>query len=568
MNNSGMEVDPNWRISFPENSRVKIIDKIISTLQGQLSGNPKEAINTKDMNRLKNMAYKVEANIHSAANSKEDYMRKIKAALKSIEMKRPGQVKNSLPDNSTGFDQKLLDSGTSFIQPIQVQARPQLLSENIQSSITECSAGFASALSTMPGLSQTGISTLGAQTTAMSNMSGISKNSLNNSTAQVFPQNTLTKSPRYEMQAKQPQQQQKQTQTQHHSIYQQQLQNLQLLSHLQHSVPQQLQPQQSFLEQKQHRQLPAQRTIGAEDQLEMTYQKLQSLKETYLSKIKEEKNFLIEISQKIHLMSPETFKTLASDVGAIGNLTDSMAGSALAGRSKSTVGEDLVDMTRFHLQENNLMLLDSGAAAKKMRRCMSSLPVIIASSDGSLDYSPHCITDFESSKMLSTGTATAKRPRLELDRVLQPEIQNVNEQLFETVVDVSDNDIDAASCEGRDGIVVKFSYNPMSFGRDKHADKSPISPLWLLIPLSYPKCSPVVLDRPPVETIKEYEDLSSKAKAMFDVSVRNLPEPMTLETLARTWDKCARNVVAQYVYQRGGDSFNAQCGPWEYCTSE
>lgn len=270
----------------------------------------------------------------------------------------------------------------------------------------------------------------------------------------------------------------------------------------------------------------------------------------------------------IHLMSPENFKTAASDFGAIVNLSDSMADSALAGRSKSTLGEDLVDMTRFHLQESNLMSLDSGPAAKKVKRCMNSLPVIVASSDGSLDYSPHCITDFESSKMLSTGTATAKRPRLELDRVLQPEIQNVNEQLFETVVDVSDNDIDAASCEGRDGIVVKFSYNPMSFGRDKHADKSPISPLWLLIPLSYPKCSPVVLDRPPVETIKEYEGLSSKAKAMFDVSVRNLPEPMTLETLARTWDKCARNVVAQYVYERGGDSFNAQFGPWEYCTSD
>lgn len=275
----------------------------------------------------------------------------------------------------------------------------------------------------------------------------------------------------------------------------------------------------------------------------------------------------------IHSMSPENFKTAASDIGALANLSDSMAGSALARRSRAAVGEDLVDMTRFHLQENNLMSLDSGAPAKKMRRCMSSLPVIIASSDGSLDYSPHCITDFESSKMLSTGTVTAKRPRLELERVLQPEIQNVNEQLFETVVDVSDNDIDAASCEGRDGIVVKCSYNPLSWGRktdsgDKHADKSPISPLWLLIPLSYPKCSPVVLNRPPVETIKEYEGLFSKAKAMFDVSVRNLPEPMTLETLARTWDKCARNVVAQYVYERGGDNFNAQCGPWEYCTSD
>jgi PAX-interacting protein 1 len=112
-------------------------------------------------------------------------------------------------------------------------------------------------------------------------------------------------------------------------------------------------------------------------------------------------------------MSPETFKSAVTDMRAVVRLSDSVAGSAPARRSKASVGEDLVDMTRCHLQESNLMSLDSGAAAKKVRRCVSSLPLINASSGGSLDDT-RWITDVESSKMLSTATSTAKRPRLEV----------------------------------------------------------------------------------------------------------------------------------------------------------
>lgn len=278
----------------------------------------------------------------------------------------------------------------------------------------------------------------------------------------------------------------------------------------------------------------------------------------------------------IRSMSPVTFNSAVSGLHAVYNLYDSMVGSAPGRRSNAAIGEDLVAMTRCRLQASNFMSLDS-SAAKRLRHCMSSLPLTVASSGRSLDDSPHQMTDLESSEMLSTATSTAKRPRLELDRVLQLEIRDVNKQLIETVVDLSDNDMDSASCGGSDGIVVKCSYNAMAFRRRlnsgyKQAHKSLISPLWLLIPLSYPKCSPVVLNRFPVETVEtikdhEDQDLSLKTKALFDVSVCNLPEPMTLGTLARTWDVCARNVVAEYAHQMGGGNFSSKYGAWEYCIS-
>eukprot|EP01018_Ginkgo_biloba_P031998 Gb_13857 [translate_table: standard] len=105
------------------------------------------------------------------------------------------------------------------------------------------------------------------------------------------------------------------------------------------------------------------------------------------------------------------------------------------------------------------------------------------------------------------------------------------------------------------------------YGGSNAHRKSPISPLRLLIPASYPKCSPVVLDKLPVEPMKEHEDLSHKTKAMFNLSVRSLPQPMSLGTLARTWDVCARNVVAEYAHQIGGGSFSSQYGTWENCIS-
>lgn len=66
---------------------------------------------------------------------------------------------------------------------------------------------------------------------------------------------------------------------------------------------------------------------------------------------------------------------------------------------------------------------------------------------------------------------------------------------------------------------------------------------------------------------KEYEDLSSKAKSRFSISLRNLSQPMSLGEIAKTWDACARAVILEYAQRSGGGSFSSIYGTWEDCLS-
>ena len=61
------------------------------------------------------------------------------------------------------------------------------------------------------------------------------------------------------------------------------------------------------------------------------------------------------------------------------------------------------------------------------------------------------------------------------------------------------------------------------------------------------------------------DDLSTKAKSKFSVLLRGLAEPMSLREIARTWDACARKVIAEYAQQAGGGSFSSSYGCWESC---
>lgn len=61
------------------------------------------------------------------------------------------------------------------------------------------------------------------------------------------------------------------------------------------------------------------------------------------------------------------------------------------------------------------------------------------------------------------------------------------------------------------------------------------------------------------------DDLSTKAKSKFGILLRGLSEPMSLREIARTWDACARKVIAEYAQQTGGGSFSSSYGCWESC---
>lgn len=154
------------------------------------------------------------------------------------------------------------------------------------------------------------------------------------------------------------------------------------------------------------------------------------------------------------------------------------------------------------------------------------------------------------------------------------EIKEINQRLIDTVVEISDDE-DAAdpsevaiSSIGCEGTTVRFSFIAVSLSPALKAhlsstQMSPIQPLRLLVPCSYPNGSPSLLDKLPVETSKENEDLSSKAMARFNILLRSLSQPMSLKDIAKTWDACARAVICEYAQQFGGGTFSSKYGTWE-----
>ncbi|CAN4090225.1 unnamed protein product [Withania somnifera] len=271
-------------------------------------------------------------------------------------------------------------------------------------------------------------------------------------------------------------------------------------------------------------------------------------------------------------MSTKALNSSVSDISSVVSMIDRIAGSAPGNGSRAAVGEDLVAMTKCRLQARNYFTQDGTTGTKKMKRYTTSN---VVSSSGSLNDSFWQLSCSEAPELESTATSDVKRPRLEVNHALVEEIQNINRQLIDTVVEISDEGDPsalAAATEGGEGTTVKCSFTAVALSPSlkalyASAQMSPIQPLRLLVPVNYPSCSPILLDKFPVEISKEYEDLSMKAKSRFSVSLRSLSQPMSLKDIARTWDVCARAVISDYAQQSGGGTFSSKYGPWENCST-
>ncbi|CAI9770438.1 unnamed protein product [Fraxinus pennsylvanica] len=272
-------------------------------------------------------------------------------------------------------------------------------------------------------------------------------------------------------------------------------------------------------------------------------------------------------------MSPKALSSSVSDISSVVSMIDRIAGSAPGNGSRAAVGEDLVAMTKCRLQARNFFAQDGSSGTKRMRRYTSAMPSNVVSSTGSVNDSFYQLNGNESDGE-STGASSIKRPRIEANHALEEELQEINERLIDTVVYISDEVVDptavAATAKGGDGTIVKCSFSAVALSPNlksqyASAQMSPIQPLRLLVPNNYPNCSPILLDKFPVEVSKEYEDISIKAKSRFSISLRTLSQPMSLSEIARTWDICARAVISEYAQQSGGGSFSSKYGTWENC---
>ncbi|GJY22499.1 hypothetical protein Tco_0396157 [Tanacetum coccineum] len=298
----------------------------------------------------------------------------------------------------------------------------------------------------------------------------------------------------------------------------------------------------------------------------------------------------------VNSISPKSLSASVSEIDTAIDMMDSIAGAAPSNVSRVEVDEDLVSMAIDHLQESAVVTQD-GSAINMMDSIDEDLVAILKdylqesaflTQDGTTgrrkmkrriaNESFMQLNCLEASQMESTGTHTIKRPRMERNHALLEEIKIINQGLIDTVVDISERDADPpAVSELCEGTIVKCSYCPVALGphlKLQYASQmSPIQPLQLLVPANYPNCSPVLLDKVPVEvgpwmveTNKEYKDLSIKAKWRFSSSLRRLSEPMSLKDMAETWDVCARAVIAEYAQQTcGGGTFTSKYGAWEDC---
>lgn len=284
---------------------------------------------------------------------------------------------------------------------------------------------------------------------------------------------------------------------------------------------------------------------------------------------------LDRLLKAVKSISPKALSASVCDIGSVVSMIDRIAGSAPGNGSRATVGEDLVAMTKCRLQVRNVPQ-DGSAGTKRMRRHTSAMPLNVAATVGSMNDNFKQFAGSETSELESTATSSIKKARTQVNHALLEEIREINERLIDTVVDVNDEGMDPSvstpPSEGSEGTIVRCSFSAVSLSPNLRshytsAQMSPIQPLKLLVPLNYPNCSPILLDKLPVDVSNENEDLSVKAKSRFSISLRCLSQPMSLKEIARTWDDCARAVICEYAQQNGGGTFSSKYGTWEDCLS-
>lgn len=280
---------------------------------------------------------------------------------------------------------------------------------------------------------------------------------------------------------------------------------------------------------------------------------------------------LIEL---VKSMSDEALSASINDIESVVNLTDGTAGSLSGNGAGAAIGEDMSATTKVCLEARDFGNQDGTIGKMKVNRCITTAPLRILS--GGISDRIKRFTDSETSDMELSVTFRMKKPKLEANHVLLEEIREINQRLVDTVVDLSDEDITEnaaiAATEGGEGTIVKCSFSTVvaysnSKSHQASAKVMPILPLHLLVPTNYPSCSPMLLDRLPVDVSGQYEDLSEKAKLKLSTSLENILEPISLEQIARTWDDCARAVICEYAQQSGGGSFSTTYGTWENCLS-
>lgn len=279
---------------------------------------------------------------------------------------------------------------------------------------------------------------------------------------------------------------------------------------------------------------------------------------------------LDRLLKAVKSISPKALSASVQEIGSVGSMIDRIARTTDCNESRAAISLDLVANTRYHLQVQNL---SGSPPSEKMNRHISAMafdelsPSVIKVNN--LKQLRGQISDID-----STANSRIKRPRIEPCNELLEEIRHINQRQVEIVVDiVSVSAEDVGTASAGEGTTVRCSYNAVALRENfklKCAASQILSilPIWFLVPANYPNSSPTVLDKLPFDwssNRKEHEDLSQKARSRFNLSLRNLSQPMSLTEMAKTWEVCAHSVFYEYAQLMGGECFTSRYGTWENC---
>ncbi|MED6219524.1 hypothetical protein PIB30_036505 [Stylosanthes scabra] len=158
------------------------------------------------------------------------------------------------------------------------------------------------------------------------------------------------------------------------------------------------------------------------------------------------------------------------------------------------------------------------------------------------------------------------------------EIKEINNILIDTQVVISERNTITGVPEGApehdEGLIVKLLFNSVTVNltltEQQATNKKPvIKPLHLFVPRCYPLHSPVILDERPSEigvdsdTDTDTDDLSIKANSKLRLSLRSMNEPLSLQNIAVSWDRCVREAICKVAQKQGGGTFSSKYGGWE-----
>jgi hypothetical protein len=153
----------------------------------------------------------------------------------------------------------------------------------------------------------------------------------------------------------------------------------------------------------------------------------------------------------------------------------------------------------------------------------------------------------------SKGKSCYKKQKTQYGTLLD-EIRATCSMLADTEITISED-----GTGGADGTVIELCYNAASLAPNLKAAvcASELS-MKLLIPADYPQSSPVILS-------SDGEGRMG-VPAVVDMAFRRnlglLPEPRSVEDMARAWDSIVRRCVAQFAHRLGGGPFSRRYGGW------